>query len=111
MPDIYGFGDEPEPVKISTLTKDKKRKHKIDRQSVEAAASAGEEQGFVDRAPSRQKKINLKPGRKRTEEQDRVTITGPRRVIDRLKRLSQESNLPMWQVLEAGLEHIQIDLE
>lgn len=109
MNDIYGFGSEPEPVSIPVSKK--KKKKALDRNSVEAAASVGEEQGFVDRSPDKGSRTKLKPGRRRTEEQDRVTITGPKRVIDQIRKLSHEGNLPMWQILEAGLKHVQLDDE
>lgn len=107
MNDIYGFGEAPAPVSIPVSKKKKKRT--VDKSSVKAAADVGETQGFVDRTPSSSKKVKLKPGRKRVEEQDRVTITGPKRVIDELRLLSQNGNLPMWQILEAGLKNIQLD--
>ena len=105
MSDIYGFDQEPDPVNLPPKTKVKaKRNNHKDRVAIEAAALHGEMQGFVDRSSGVIKKIPLTPGRKRTEDQDRITIPGPKRVIDRLRLTAKQNNVAVWKALEMALD-------
>lgn len=105
---IYGFDKEPEPVILPSRNKRKSAKDLSGRApdlvDVEAAVSAGEVHGFLDRSPDKSKKLRLKPGRKRTEEQDRITIPGPKRVIDRLRKGAKEHDVAVWRALEMALD-------
>ena len=73
----------------------------VPREAVLAAVKAGQGQGFVPRqvqaeAPRR------KPGPRRTEPQDKVMLTGPKRVLDRLRdKADAMGGVPYWQALEA----------
>ncbi len=111
----YGFDEEPEPVTLPTLKRTSRREDNAsnaDNATAEAAASAGEALGFVDRTPDKRRNLKLKPGRKRTEEQDRITIPGPKRVIDRLRTIAKLNNVPVWRALEMALDgDVEADLE
>lgn len=93
----YGFGGGvklPDPVPS-------KPREAVDPRSLEQALAAGEELGFVSReAPASRRK----PGPKRTEPQDKVSIPGPKRVIDAFRRYCTEENVTLWQGLEQLLE-------
>ena len=64
------------------------------------AVQAGQELGFV----SRDTVARRKPGPKRKEAQDRLTVTGPKRVIDRLKAYSDGAGLSYCEAIEALLD-------
>ena len=73
----YGFSggiDLPEHA-------ESKRRRSVDRAVLKQAVKAGNELGFVDRETTARKK----PGPKRTEPQDKVSIPGPKRVIDQYR--------------------------
>lgn len=89
----YGFGggiDLPQPSGSS------RARPKIEPSSVEKAVEAGKSLGFVSREGS----TRLKPGPKRKELQDKVSIPGPKRVVDEFRAFCQERNLTLWQGLE-----------
>jgi hypothetical protein len=67
------------------------------------ALKAGSDLGFVNREPSTRRK----PGPKRTEPQDKVSIPGPKRIIDRYRAFCVQRNLTLWQ----GLEHLLDEVE
>ena len=103
MSDIYGFGEEPKKISLPKSRKSKSRSRDLD--GIRVAAEIGEQQGFVDRSPAEKpKRTKLKPGRKRTEEQDRITIPGPKRVIERLRIVAHSNNVPVWRALEMALD-------
>ena len=89
----YGFGGGIELPKTTTSTKPRP---KIEAESVERAVQAGSQLGFVSREPS----TRLKPGPKRTEPQDKVSIPGPKRVVDDFRNFCRLRNLTLWQGLE-----------
>lgn len=98
----YGFPTDDSPVAATTgITLPPARK-----KPVEAAADlarvkqAGQELGFV----SRDTTARRKPGPKRKEAQDRLTVTGPKRVIDRLKAYSDGTGLSYCEAIEALLD-------
>ena len=90
----YGFGGGgiqlPKPDIIP------KSRPNIEPQAVEKAVQAGVEQGFVSREPS----TRLKPGPKRKEAQDKVSIPGPKRVVDDFRAYCRTRNLTLWEGLE-----------
>ena len=83
----YGFGAEGgiELPKANTPTR---QRPKIETEHIEKAVQAGSELGFVSREPS----IRLKPGPKRTEPQDKVSIPGPKRVVDDFRNFCRARN-------------------
>ena len=92
----YGFGggiqlprQEPTPSRPRQETPD-----------LSKALKAGDDPGFVNRGPS----FRLKPGPKRTEPQDKVSIPGPKRIIDRYRACCPERNLTLWKGLEDLLD-------
>lgn len=92
----YGFGggiqlpkQEPTPPRPRQETPD-----------LSKAIKAGNDLGFVNRDPSTRRK----PGPKRTEPQDKVSIPGPKRIIDRYRAYCTDHNLTLWQGLEALLD-------
>jgi len=74
-----------------------------ERPDLSKALKAGNDLGFVSREPS----IRRKPGPKRTEPQDKVSIPGPKRIIDRYRAFCQERNLTLWQGLEYLLDRAE----
>jgi hypothetical protein len=89
----YGFGGGielpiPKPSASPRL--------KIEPVHMDEAVQAGAELGFVNREPL----TRLKPGPRRKEPQDKVSIPGPKRVIDDFRFFCQEHNMTLWQGLE-----------
>jgi len=89
----YGFGGggvelpkAPQP----------KRKAPVDPPALSEAVRAGEDLGFVSREPG----VRRKPGPKRKEPQDKLTIPGPKRVTDQFRGFCAERNLTLWQGIE-----------
>jgi hypothetical protein len=93
----YGFGDGIELPKTTTPTKPRP---KIGAESVDRAVQAGSQLGFVNREPS----TRLRPGPKRTEPQDKVSIPGPKRVVDDFRNFCRLRNITLWQGLELLLD-------
>uniref|UniRef100_UPI003100B971 hypothetical protein n=1 Tax=Neorhizobium sp. EC2-8 TaxID=3129230 RepID=UPI003100B971 len=60
------------------------REAAVERPAITNVLQAGAELGFV----SREATTRRKPGPRRIEAQDKITVTGPKRVIDRLKAYS-----------------------
>ena len=89
----YGFGGSIELPKAATPVKPRP---KIEAQTVEQAVQAGSELGFVSREPL----TRLKPGPKRTEAQDKVSIPGPKRVVDDFRNFCRTHNMTLWQGLD-----------
>ena len=89
----YGFGGG---IELPQPSKDSKARPKVEPDSVEKAVEAGKSLGFVSREVS----TRLKPGPKRKEAQDKVSIPGPKRVVDEFRAFCQERNITLWQGLE-----------
>ncbi len=89
----YGFGGGIELPKPSESSKPRP---KVELGSVEKAVEAGKSLGFVSREGS----TRLKPGPKRKEPQDKVSIPGPKRVVDEFRAFCRERDLTLWQGLE-----------
>lgn len=94
----YGFGgagiDLPKPSAPSSP------RPKLESEAVERAVQAGSDLGFVNREPSNR----LRPGPKRSEPQDKVSIPGPKRVIDDFRNYCRMHNLTLWQGLDQLME-------
>lgn len=93
----YGFSggiDLPKTIPVS------KPRPKVDGSSLSEAIKAGAELGFVSREPT----TRLKPGPKRKEPQDKVSIPGPKRVVDDFRAFCSMRDLTLWQGLELLLE-------
>lgn len=91
----YGFGGG---IELPKTTEPTKPRLKAEPSNVEKAVQAGTELGFVSREPS----TRLKPGPRRTEPQDKVSIPGPKRIVDEFRAFCRARNLTLWQ----GLEHL-----
>lgn len=96
----YGFGGGIELPKPSESSK---TRLKVEPGSVEKAVEAGKSLGFVSREGS----TRLKPGPKRKEPQDKVSIPGPKRVVDEFRAFCRERDLTLWQGLELLLSEKQ----
>lgn len=72
----------------------------VDSDSLNEAVKAGANLGFVSREPT----TRLKPGPKRKEAQDKVSIPGPKRVVDDFRAFCSTRDLTLWQGLELLLE-------
>lgn len=94
----YGFGGGG--IELPKVDTEPKPRPKIEPQAVEKAVEAGSELGFVSREPS----TRLKPGPKRKEPQDKVSIPGPKRVVDDFRAYCRSHNLTLWQGLEQLLQ-------
>ncbi len=93
----YGFGGGIELPKTTTPAKPRP---KIETEHVEKAVQAGTELGFVSRETSNR----LKPGPKRKEPQDKVSIPGPKRVTDEFRAYCRSRGLTLWEGLERLLQ-------
>lgn len=88
----YGFGggiDLP-------ATQSGRTRADLDSTTLRNAVIAGEHLGFVAREPNQRRK----PGPRRTEAQDKVSIPGPKRVTDAFRAYCTAENLTLWQGLE-----------
>jgi hypothetical protein len=104
----YGFGDEPPagqgtPAGL-TLPPRKDSTPRPALAPLEAALDAGKAAGFVSREPSAARR---KPGPRRTEPQAKLTLTGPKRVLDQLQAYCDAEGLPYWQAIEGLLSKAQ----
>lgn len=96
MSDKYGFGSGISlPVADSAV-----EKPRVNSTTLAEAVQAGKSLGFVDREPAARRK----PGPKRREQQDKVSIPGPKRVIDQYRAFCTGRDLTLWQGLELLLE-------
>jgi hypothetical protein len=68
--------------------------------ALKEAVEAGTTLGFVSREPTAKRK----PGPKRTEAQDKVSIPGPKRVIDQFRAFCTEQNVTLWEGLDLLLQ-------
>lgn len=92
----YGFGGG---IELPPAAPAKPRRPVAD-DTLHEAVAAGEKLGFVSREPLPRRK----PGPKRTEPQGKVSIPGPKRVIDAFRVYCNDENLTLWQGLERLLE-------
>ena len=92
----YGFGGGLELPKFDTP----KPRPTPDQDTLKEAVEAGATLGFVSREPTAKRK----PGPKRTEAQDKISIPGPKRVIDQFRTFCNEQNVTLWEGLELLLQ-------
>lgn len=90
----YGFSEGGIDLPQTTPTRPARRK--VDADSLTQAVQAGNEMGFVSREPVQR----TKPGPKRREPQDKVSIPGPKRVTDAFRAFCRERDLTLWEGLE-----------
>lgn len=95
----YGFGGGIQLPKQTAAPPQRPQEHP----DLSKALKAGNDLGFVSREPSTRRK----PGPKRTEPQDKVSIPGPKRVIDRYRAFCNDRNLTLWQGLDALLNEVE----
>jgi hypothetical protein len=93
----YGFGGGIELPKMDAP----KPRIALDQGALKDAVEAGTTLGFVSREPTTAKR---KPGPKRTEAQDKVSIPGPKRVIDQFRAFCTEQNVTLWEGLDILLQ-------
>jgi len=93
----YGFGDRIDLPKSIPATKPRPQ---VDDNALNEAVKAGNNLGFVNREPL----TRLKPGPKRKEAQDKVSIPGPKRVVEEFRAFCSSRNFTLWQGLEFLLE-------
>ena len=96
MSDKYGFGGGIELPKVGTPH----RRPAVDQTALTEAVQAGRDLGFVNREPGARRK----PGPKRTEPQDKVSIPGPKRIIDAFRAFCTARDVTFWEGLEMLLE-------
>lgn len=92
----YGFGGGIELPKEDTP----KPRVVPDQNAIKEAVEAGTALGFVSREPAAKRK----PGPKRSEPQDKVSIPGPKRVIDEFRGFCTERNVTLWEGLDMLLK-------
>lgn len=92
----YGFGGGIELPKIDSP----KPRTAPNQEALKEAVEAGTTLGFVSREPTAKRK----PGPKRTEAQDKVSIPGPKRVIDQFRAFCTEQNVTLWEGLDLLLQ-------
>lgn len=90
----YGFSEGGIDLPETTPTRPARRK--VDADSLTQAVQAGNEMGFVNREPVQR----TKPGPKRREPQDKVSIPGPKRVTDEFRAFCRDRDLTLWEGLE-----------
>jgi hypothetical protein len=95
----YGFGGGIQLPKQEAAPPQSKQ----EAPDISKAIKAGNDLGFVSREPSTRRK----PGPKRREPQDKVSIPGPKRIIDRYRAYCAERNLTLWQGLEDLLNNVE----
>lgn len=98
MTEKYGFG---EGIKLPKTPKVSKPRPKVKPEALNEAVRAGNDLGFIAREPNARRK----PGPKRREPQDKVSIPGPKRVIDSFRAYCTTRDVTLWQGLEALLNN------
>jgi len=93
----YGFSGG---IDLPQTAPDRPARRKVDTDSLTQAVQAGNGLGFVSREPARR----TKPGPKRREPQDKVSIPGPKRVTDEFRAFCRERDLTLWEGLELLLD-------
>lgn len=93
----YGFSGG---IDLPQTTPERQPRRKVEAEALDQAVQAGNKMGFVSREPVQR----LKPGPKRREPQDKVSIPGPKRVIDDFRTFCRARDLTLWQGLELLLE-------
>ena len=89
----YGFDKRVELPSVQTKSDPRPT---VAKAAMSQAVEAGHAQGFVSREPA----ARLKPGPKRREAQDKVSIPGPKRVTDAFRAFCQTRGITLWEGLE-----------
>jgi hypothetical protein len=89
----YGFD---KGIDLPPISPEAKPRPATEAAAISQAVEAGHAQGFVSREPS----LRLRPGPKRKEPQDKVTIPGPKRVVDDFRAFCRSRNITLWEGLE-----------
>lgn len=97
MSEKYGFSGG---IDLPKTTPSPKPRSNVDSSSLNDAVKAGADLGFVSREPMKR----LKPGPKRKEPQDKVSIPGPKRVVEDFRVFCSSRSLTLWQGLELLLD-------
>ena len=97
MSSKYGFTGG---IDLPKTTPAPKARPKVDGNSLSEAVKAGANLGFVSREPA----TRLKPGPKRKEPQDKVSIPGPKRVVDEFRAYCRAHDVTLWEGLERLLQ-------
>jgi len=92
----YGFGGGLSLPAKETIA----QRPSVSPDAMSEAVEAGNKLGFVSRDPPQRRK----PGPKRREPQDKISIPGPKRVTDRFRAFCVESDLTYWEALETLLD-------
>ena len=92
----YGFGGGLDLPAAATP----KPRALPEKAALDEAVAAGTALGFVSREPVARRK----PGPKRTEPQDKISIPGPKRVIDAYRAYCTAHDITLWQGLERLLK-------
>ena len=92
----YGFDKKAGGIELPKTVPSAPKRDVPSADEVADAVRAGEDLGFVSRDPEQRRK----PGPKRREEQDRITIHGPKRVIDAFRQLARDEDVTLWEALE-----------
>lgn len=94
----YGFSSDEDFIAPKLA---KKKQQNIPKEIVASAVEEGASLGFVKRgggvASKSRRDINREP-------QGKILITGPDRILNRLRATSIEHNLPYWRVIELLLD-------
>jgi hypothetical protein len=96
----YGF---EKGIELPPVSGKPKPRSNVEPATISQAVEAGHAQGFVSREPSNR----LKPGPKRREPQDKVSIPGPKRVTDDFRAFCRVRNITLWEGLELLLARHQ----
>lgn len=90
----YGFGKDSQKPALGglKLPVQTAREPAAETPPIQQILDAGANLGFV----SREAVSARKPGRRRTEAQDKISVTGPKRVIDRLKAYCDKTGEPSY---------------
>ncbi|QFT29424.1 hypothetical protein FIV00_02905 [Labrenzia sp. THAF82] len=91
----YGFGSKKVTVDTLKLPQSS-AKPAVPVSNIAGVLQNGQELGFVSREPNTRRK----PGPKRTEAQDKITVTGRKHTIDQLKAYCDLEGLSYCEAIE-----------
>lgn len=100
----YGFDKSNAPAATDAVklppVRSKPAETPVAAPTLTRALQAGAELGFVSRDTTDRRR----PGPKRREPQDRISIAGPKRVLDRLKAYCDREGVSYCEAIEAMLD-------
>ncbi len=98
----FGFDDDADLDTVISLPRPAANKpKKSSKRAVEQAGEAGKQLGFV----SREGQGARRPGRRQTEPQGRILLTGPERILERFRRYCEiNDSRAYWMGLETLLD-------